>query len=168
MACRSLTLTRSIDGLVADLVGLAVVDAPLDAAAGQPGGEGVRVVVAAGAPFLHDRQPAELAVPDHQRRVEQAALLQIGQQAADRLSVSPANWRVVLGDVGVAVPAPLVLHAAAVDLHEPHAALDQPPGDQALLGEVRALGIVEAVQLADRLPARASMSSASGAAICMR
>ena len=48
VACRSWTLTRSTDGLVADLVGLAVVDAALDAAAGQPGGEGVRVVVAAG------------------------------------------------------------------------------------------------------------------------
>ena len=36
-------------GLVADLVGGAVMDAALDAAAGQPGGEGVRVVVAAGA-----------------------------------------------------------------------------------------------------------------------
>ena len=52
----------------------------------------------------------------------------------------------VLDDVLVAVPAPLVLHAAAVDLHEAHAALDQPPGDQALPGEVRALRIVEAVE----------------------
>ena len=40
------------DRLVADLVGLAVVDAALDAAAGQPDGEGVRVVVAAGAALL--------------------------------------------------------------------------------------------------------------------
>ena len=87
--------------------------------------------------LLHDRQPAELAAPDDERRVEQAALLQVGR--ADR------RWAVGLGakppwfsgDVGVAVPAQLVLHAAGVDLHEAHAALDQPPGDQALLGEVR-------------------------------
>src|SRR6186713_1291289 len=49
-----------LDGLEAELVGLAVTNAPFDAAAGQPVGEGVRVVVATGASFLHDRQPAEL------------------------------------------------------------------------------------------------------------
>src|SRR5262245_32321506 len=41
------------DGLVADVVGRAVGRAPLYAAAGQPIGKGVRVVVAARAPFLH-------------------------------------------------------------------------------------------------------------------
>jgi hypothetical protein len=35
-----------------------------------------------GAALLHDRQPAELAAADHQRRVEQPALLEIGEQAA--------------------------------------------------------------------------------------
>src|SRR4051812_26802745 len=58
------------DRLVAELVGLAVVSPPLDAAAGQPGGKGVRVVVAAGPPLLHDRQAAELAVADDQGLIE--------------------------------------------------------------------------------------------------
>ena len=56
------------DGLVADLVGLAVADAALDARAGHPGQEAVRVVVAA-AVALRDGHAAELAAPDHQRGV---------------------------------------------------------------------------------------------------
>ena len=117
VACRSWTLARSTRGLEADLVGLAVMDAALDAAAGEPGGEGVRVVVAAHLlrvlrPLRH-RQPAELAAPDDQRRVEQAALLQVGQQGGDGLIGLAGELAMVAGDVGVAVPAPLVLHAAA-------------------------------------------------------
>ena len=55
----------------------------------------------------------------------------------DRLIGLAGEAAVVLDDIAVAVPAPLVLHAAAVDLHEAHAALDQPPRHQALLGEMR-------------------------------
>ena len=73
-----------LDGVVAVLVGRAVDRAALDAAAGQPDGEAERVVVAAvGA--LGERRPAELAAPDDQRLVEQAAGLQVLQQAGDRL-----------------------------------------------------------------------------------
>src|SRR5262249_20176031 len=52
------------DGLETDFVSLAVLYPALDAAAGQPAGEAVRVVVAAGAALLHHRQAAELAAPD--------------------------------------------------------------------------------------------------------
>ena len=76
-------------GAEADRVGRAVDGAPLDAAAGQPHGEAVRVVVAALA-LLRHRHPAELAAPDDQRLVEQPAPLQVGQQAGDRL-VGPAR-----------------------------------------------------------------------------
>ena len=86
MACRSLMRHAVDGGLVADLVGRAVADAALDAAAGHPDGEAVRIVVAAGLlACLRDRQPAELAAPDHQRLVEQAALVEVRQQAGDRL-----------------------------------------------------------------------------------
>src|SRR5262249_28342544 len=57
---------------------------------------------------------------------------------------------VVGRDVGVAVPAALVLLAAAVDLNEAHAALDQPPGQQALPAEMGAAAVVPAVQAARR------------------
>ena len=143
MACRSWTLTRFSTALMADLVGRAVDDAALDAAAGQPEGEGVRIVVAARAsPFCDERQPTELAAPDDQRLVEQAALLAgRSSRPAIGLSVSPAKPAMVGLDVHVAVPAPFVFLAAGVDLHEAHAALHHAPGDQALLGEMLALGL---------------------------
>ena len=65
----------------AELVAFAERDARLDAAAGEPHGEGVGVMVAAVvAAALDHRRAAELAAPDHERVVQQAALLQIGDQ----------------------------------------------------------------------------------------
>ena len=71
-----------LDGVEAELVGGAVDDAPLDAAAGQPGAEALRVVVAAVG--LRARRAAELGAPDDDRLIEQAALLQVLEQAGDR------------------------------------------------------------------------------------
>ena len=64
----------------AELVGLAEGDAGLDAAAGQPHREGVRMMVAAVRSALHHRRAAELAAPDDERVVEQPALLQVLDQ----------------------------------------------------------------------------------------
>ncbi len=69
------------DGVEADLVGRAVDDAPLDAAAGQPGAEALRVVVAAVG--LGAGRAAELGAPDDDRLVEQPALLEVLEQAGD-------------------------------------------------------------------------------------
>ena len=84
---------------------------------------------------LAHRRAAELAAPDDQRVVEQAALLQVADQrrrgpvdlAAD-LSRSPS------GLAGVAVVVPV----GVVELDEAHAALDQPAGQQAVVRERRA------------------------------
>ena len=127
MACRSWTETGESRRLPADLVGRAVARTSLDAAAGHPDEEAVGIVVAAVA-FLGDRHAAELAAPDDERGVEQPALLEVGQQAGDRLVGFATALAVVVGEGVVRVP--LVV---AVDLHEPDAALDQPPGQQALL-----------------------------------
>src|SRR5262249_25531177 len=81
----------------ADGVGGAEDLAALDAAAGQPHGEAVRVVVAAGRALAHGRA-AELASPDHQRRVEQAARLEVAQQASDGPVALAAEPAVVLLD----------------------------------------------------------------------
>src|SRR5262249_19666008 len=63
-----------LDGAQADGVGSADDRAPLDAAAGQPHAEaGVGMVAAA--TTLGFRRAAELAAPQHQRRIEQAAAL---------------------------------------------------------------------------------------------
>ena len=115
VACRSLTLTRFVDGPLADLVGAAVMRAAaLTPPPASQVGEGVRVVVAAGAARLHDRQPAELAAPDDQRRFEQAALPP-GRSSSPAIGVIglAGEAAVVGGDVRVAVPAPFVLLAAA-------------------------------------------------------
>ena len=87
VACRSWTWTRSSTAAKPKLVGVAEVQAGLDAAAGQPHGEGVDVMVAAD-PCSRDlahRRAAELAAPDDQRVVEQAALLQVLDQGRARL-----------------------------------------------------------------------------------
>src|SRR5207244_6535665 len=63
------------DGVEAQLVGGAVDDAPLDAAAGQPGTEALRVVVAAVG--LGARRAAELGAPDDDRLLEHPAPFEV-------------------------------------------------------------------------------------------
>src|SRR3954470_14298989 len=67
-------------GVPAVVVGGAVPVARLDAAAGEPHGETVRVVVAA-VVVLGGRGSAEFAAPPHQRVVEQAPGLEVVEQA---------------------------------------------------------------------------------------
>ena len=75
--------------VVAEVVGLAVAHARLDAAAGQPDGEAARMMIAAVVVCrqlaLAIDRAAELAAPDDQRVVQQAALLQILNQRRRRL-----------------------------------------------------------------------------------
>ena len=62
-------------GAVADFVGFAVDGAGLEAAAGEPSGEALAIVVAARfAAGLHDRQAADFTAPMNNGAVEQAAL----------------------------------------------------------------------------------------------
>ena len=86
-----------LDDVVAEVVGLAVDDAGLDAAAGHPHGEAAAVVVAAvvvaGQRALAVDRPAELAAPDDQRVVEQAALLQVVDRARRRAGRRPCTGR---------------------------------------------------------------------------
>ncbi len=56
---------------------------------------------------------------------------------------------------------------AVIELDEPHAALGQPPGQQAVRGE-RAVAPLRAVHLQHVLPARREMSISSGTLVCMR
>ncbi len=92
---------------------------------------------------------------------------EVGQKCRDRLVRLGGEARVIGRDVLMAVPAPLVLHAAGIDLHAAHAALDHAAGNQALLREVSALGVVQTIQ---RLRRRTFLLHIErlGAAICMR
>ena len=70
-----------LDRLVAELVGLAVDVAGLEAAAGEPHAEAVGVVIAADVLLVLDhRQAAHLAAPVDDGRVEQPALLEVLDQ----------------------------------------------------------------------------------------
>ena len=134
-----------LDGVEAELVGRAVDDAALDAAAGQPGREAVRVVVAAVA-ALGTRRSAELRAPDDDRLVEQAAALQVVEQGRDRLIDLAAIARVIRFEPAVRVPGAGPAVGAVEDLHEPDAALDQPPGRQTELAERLGRRVVQAVE----------------------
>src|SRR5262249_34340409 len=94
------------DGFVAEVVGLAVESAPLDSAPSHPGCYRVGIMISAGSgALLRAGQAADLASPDHQRGVHQAARFQVGQQPGDRKVSLSGNPAMVAGDVQVAVPA---------------------------------------------------------------
>ena len=81
-------------------------------------------------------------------------LLQVGEQAVDRHVGRQAVAGVVAGQVGVGVPL-----AVAVDLDEPHAALDQSAGQQALRPDTTCVSFaIEPVHLPRRLPIPATRS----------
>jgi hypothetical protein len=67
---------RLLLGFVAKLVTRADDLPAFDAGAGHPDGQRARVMVPPEAE-LRDRHPAEFAVPDHERRIEQTARLQV-------------------------------------------------------------------------------------------
>jgi hypothetical protein len=119
-------------GVPAVVVGGAVAMARLDAAAGEPHRDPVRVVIAAVA-ALGGRGPAELAAPPHQRVVEQAAALEVAEQAGDGPIDLAGVLLVVAAEVGV--PVPLDGRVAVRHLDEAHAALDQAAGQEALPGK---------------------------------
>ena len=62
----------------------------------------------------------------------------------------------------------MLVPAAVEELDEPHAALGQPPGQQAVGGEGPGLASLGAVQLEDRARARSDRSVSSGTDVCIR
>src|SRR6266478_5080334 len=100
---------RIAGDVIAIVVGFAVADAGLDAAARQPEGKATWVVIAAvivGGQFaLAVNSPAELAAPDDQGVVEQAALFQVLDEGCGRLVRVAALAGNLLRQIGVLVPA---------------------------------------------------------------
>jgi len=97
-------------GFVTELVAGADDLPALDPRAGHPQGHGAWVVVAAHA-FLGNRHAAELAMPDDQRRVEEAASLQVGEQSGDWAIDRGGVAGVVVLDVVMRIPRVAVLLA---------------------------------------------------------
>src|SRR5262249_48842398 len=89
----------------------------------------VAAVVLARERALAVDRAAELAAPDHQRLVEQPALLEVGDQAVAGVIDIAALERQIARHIAVLIP------AAMEDLHEATAALDQPPREQTTRGK---------------------------------
>ena len=121
-----------LDGVEAEFVGRAVDDAPLDPAAGHPDGEAEDVVVAPVRP-LRAGGAAELGGEDHERLVEQAALVQVLEQAADRLVNGQGVLLVVGPQRAVGVPGPGAA-AAVLNLDEANAPFSNAAGELQALG----------------------------------
>jgi hypothetical protein len=149
----------------AEFVGFAHDCAGLHAAAGEPHGEGVDVVVAPGgvAVFTH-RGAAELAAPDDERVLEQAARFEILHEGGLALVDLAADFLEVALEIfaraAVAVP------VGVIQLDETRAALDEAAGEQAVAGEGRLCRVRCRRAGVASLSVERSMSS--GALDCMR
>ena len=139
------------------LVRRAVTGAALDAGAHQPTREPVRIVVPAGRPGLMRRHPPEFRGPQHQGVGQQPSLLQVRQQRRGRLVEDRAVPFIVGLERLVCVPVQQAIYAGsargAVQVDVTHAALQQPPSQQAVprIGSFQRIGIVRRVQAVNRL-----------------
>ena len=85
-------------------------------------------------------------------------------RAGDRPVDAGGDRRQLRGDVAVVVPVVRRPARAAPDLHEPDAALEQPPGDQATAAEIGGGRVVQAVEPARRRGLPGEVERLGGAA----
>src|SRR4051812_25716075 len=112
-----------------EFVGCTIGRAALDAAAGEPGAESAAVVIAARvavAISVADDRTAELTTPDDERGIEQATLLEIGDEAGSRI-VDIAG-----GPCEAALKIVVIIPATCSDLDEANATLHETTGDHEL------------------------------------
>ena len=92
-----------LDGVVAKVVGGTVDGASFEAAAGEPEGKPVRIVVAAIA-SLREGSAAKFSGPDDDGFIEQTALFKITKERGDGLINLTGHGAVAFFDVAVLVP----------------------------------------------------------------
>ena len=117
---------RVFHGAVTEVVGGAVGESTPDAAAGHPDGENVRVVVTAIVVFGH-RGAAELATPEDEGVVEEAALVEVLEEPGDGFVDFGALVAGAFNDLLVVVPG-----VVGGDLDVADALLGELAGEQAL------------------------------------
>ena len=124
----------------------------------------VAAVVVLGQRALAVDRAAELAAPDDQRVVEQAALLEVLDQRGRRAGRRPCTGR---GSGSGRLPC--WSQPRWIELDEPHAALGHPAGEQAVAGEA-AVGVRRRRCRTCRASAsaRSDRSVSSGTLVCMR
>ena len=148
----------AFNGMVAVFVGGTVGRSRLDPTARQPEAEAERIVVPA-VRALHERRPAEFTGKDHQGLVEQSPRLEVLQEPRYRLVDRERIAAVAEDQVRVLVPRIRRIALAAIapvyhrQLDKAHAALDQPPGGQALqrIVPLRREGRIQPVEPSCRL-----------------
>ena len=115
------------------LIRHAMHDPPFHAAAGHPGGKHLMVMLPAfGIGGFVIRRSPELRCPDDERVVEQTSLLEIAEERGDG-AIDVAGKVFMIAHVAVRIP--VVRRSRINHFDEPDAALDEPPGDQALPAE---------------------------------
>ena len=127
------------------VVGLAVSDATLYAAAGEPVSKAIRVMIAPVILFgefaLTINCTAEFAAPDNERVIKHAALFEIAQERGGALICIAALRGHAFGGITVGIP------SAMIKLDEPHAALSQAACKQTIVGVAAGFGGVGAVHI---------------------
>ena len=131
-----------LDRAVADVVGGAMHEAALDAAAGEPRGVALGVVVSAGG-VLGPRRAPEFAGPNDQGVIEHPALFEVSDESRNG-PVGGAAERLMGLHVAVGIPS-AVAPAGMANLDEADAALREPAREQQLFSELFGVPIVEAV-----------------------
>src|ERR1051325_4856735 len=131
-------VNRFLRRLKAELIRGAVDNATFHSTARKPHGEAVVVVIptifdvgirSAGRRNFNRRRPPKLTAPDNKGFFEQSAVLEIFKQGTDGLIAFAREAPMIRRDLLVTIPR---LTFAMPDLHEAHAAFDQPPGDKDL------------------------------------
>ena len=129
-----------VNGFVAVVVRHAVVHAAFDAAASHPHGEAFVVVVPAiGA--LAVRGAAKLAAPDDEGVFQEAALLEVREQAGD----GGIDAGAVVFKLGLEIE--VLIPIAVGDLNKAHACFDELAGHEALLAKGGGGVVLKAVHL---------------------
>ena len=131
-----------LDGVKAKIIGGPDGLATAHTAAREPQGEAGGVVVAS-VPLLGHGGATELPAPDHERVVEEAAGLEVGEKPGDGLVLAGAEFRVVLFDASVGIPA---VARAVVDLDEADIAFHETSGEEAQTSHGGGFRPIDAVQ----------------------
>ena len=132
---------RVLDDVVAKLVGGSVQRATFGSASGHPHGKTPRMVIPAIVLFRNTALAVdgttEFTAPNDERVVEQATLLEIGDEPIARLVDVLALGGHASGRVGMVIP------VVEVHLHEAHAPFDKPARQKRGVGEgTRLAGLI--------------------------
>ena len=129
------------------VIGRPVFKAGFHAAACQPHGKPVGIVVAPiHALALHGGRTPKFPAPHHQRVIEQPTCLEVLEQAGDGFIHLTGLFSVALAQVAVLIPLHLVITMG--HLHKPNAALGKTAGHQALSTKILGHRLVQPVEIA--------------------